>query len=137
VFDLDTLYRVRDGHLDPAVVGYLAFEGLNHLRARIGAQVYLSRYSLDKNIRHHPDVDMFEYLRIPTILSEGLIITDRKDPKTVVVVYQAPELDTLRYKVAVKCAQGGHDLWVTSFHRLAPRQTKRLLNGARILKRHA
>jgi hypothetical protein len=136
VFDLDTLYRVRDGHLDPAVVGYLASEGKSYLRAHWAAQVYLSRASLQKNIRKHPDVSMLEYLRLPIVIADGLIVTDRREPNCVVAVYNIPN-SKVRYKAIVKCAAGGYDLWVTTFHRLKPRQTKALLKGGQILKTHA
>jgi hypothetical protein len=135
VLDLDRLTAVRDGHLGPATVGKLPMEGAWHVGAKVGHWVYLSRESLLKNLRRHPDVSLYEYLRLPDVLTFGLIATDRKESNCVVAVYQVPD-KPVRYKGAVKCAAGGYDLWVTSFHRLARGQTRRLLSGATVLRTH-
>lgn len=132
-FDISALNNLKAGHYNPAVVGVLPQEAITYLRPATPL-VFLSKETLEKNEREHPDVGLWEYLQIPDALRRGLIISERERPNCAVISFRTPS--AVRYKVALKRTANG-DIWITSFHRMAPAQTRRLLNRGGILRRHS
>lgn len=130
-FELSRLHELIAGRHDPLVVGPLPLVAVDYLKAKVPL-VYLSRYSIQHILEEHPDVSLFDLLRAPIVLRDGLLIGDRN---CVVASYCVSE-ENIRYKAVVKCAGGGCDLWLTTFHRTAPRQTKSLLKRGKVLRLH-
>ena len=81
-------------------------------------------------------MDDFDIITIPYGLQKGLFIGDERFPHMVVVNYLYPD-NLTRYKVVLKCARQGRELWISTFHRLRPRQTKSLLKRGIIIKAHS
>jgi hypothetical protein len=80
-------------------------------------------------------MNYFDFIKLPIGLARGLVITDGRTPRSVVVCYVAPD-SNVRHKVVVKATANGSELWVSTFHRTKPRQTRALLARGRVLKTH-
>lgn len=118
--------RLEVGRLDPLTANL------------IGATtpiVFLSRESL-QHIRHrHPVLTAEEYLLLPAVIRNGLIIKETRRPTHIVISFQGAE-EIRRYITVIKVTRGGHELYVKTLHRARERQTKALLTRGRILRNH-
>ena len=131
--ELSTVFQLRKGWLANVSVGPLAAIGVDYLRALV-SDVRLSRDVLLHIDKH--GMNDFDIITIPFGLQKGLFIGDERYPNMLVVNYLYPDSAT-RYKVVLKCAQQGRELWVSTFHRLRPRQMKSLLKRGIIVKTHS
>jgi hypothetical protein len=82
--------------------------------------VYLSTESARHILTGHGDIDEFSILLLPIAIEQGRLLRERKRPRCVNAIYYGD--DGKIYFVAMKTAQGGHELWVSSMYRLLPRQ---------------
>ncbi len=103
--------------------------------------VYLSNYSLTHILEKHGDVSRFDLLCIPMMLSDGLWV-GQKDrlgpdgkPNSACVSFVHPET-AVRYAGSVKSAAGGFEVYLNTFHRTKPRQTRSTLKRGPILQTH-
>jgi hypothetical protein len=124
------IYELRKGRAEVAV-GPLPPVAVTFLGAAFPT-VYLSAQSLRHIESCHPDISELELVCASAAIWDGLLIGYEN---IVIASYLNPDSGQ-RYKAAVKSAQGGFDLWLTTFHRLSPRQTKRLLRRGTVLKPH-
>ena len=131
--ELSTVFQLRKGWLANVSVGPLAAIGVDYLRALV-SDVRLSRDVLLHIDKH--GMNDFDIITSPFGLQKGLFIGDERYPNMLVVNYLYPDSAT-RYKVVLKCAQQGRELWVSTFHRLRPRQMKSLLKRGIIVKTHS
>jgi hypothetical protein len=132
--ELSRIFTLRKGWSRLEVVGPIHDKGSEYLRSKTGL-VSLSHERL-LHIDKHGRFTDFEIITIPFGLIHGLFICDVKRPNHLIISYLYPDNDT-RYKTAVKSANHGAELWVCTFHRLRPRQTKDLLRRGPIVKRHS
>lgn len=96
--------------------------------------VNLSREVLAKINEEHGDIVDFTFLELPHLMQHGLWIGERRRPLCAVVSCEGA-FSPLRYKVAIKRAAHGPDLWLSTFHRARPRVTKSLLNRGHVIRR--
>jgi hypothetical protein len=88
------------------------------LSAAIGARtstVLFSAASMEKNIRHHPDLTVEDYAILPSMngtSADALIIQDRHNACVIVQDHGR------RYLVAIKTTNSGESVFVSSFHRI-------------------
>lgn len=133
-----TLAAIRElevGWTDPIGVGELRQEVITTLGWPSGI-VYLSRETLFHVRERHPETTDIELCLVSLALRNGLIVAEDHRPNFVVVSYQHPEHPDRRYKASLKLASSRFDIWLTTFHRTARRQTRALLKRGRILQRH-
>ena len=81
-----------------------------------------------------PDLSDLDYLQLPYVLAHGLWLEDSFSE--LCAVASCPSDNGLvRYKAVVKRPEASPELWLTTFHRLNPRQTKSLIErGGSILR---
>jgi hypothetical protein len=112
-------------HLDdPALAGFVG--------AMSTRPVLLSWETVVKQKRKHPDIGFGEYRIVPDAVRLGLVAQDR--PNHLTFCYNAPS--DRRYQLVIK-ATFAAELFVMSFHRTRPRQTKAILARATLLRKHA
>ncbi len=131
--ELSQFYDLLAKRTDPIEVGRLPIEVAQHISASL-RNVYLSNYSLVHIMQDHPDVTFMDLLIITPMLADGLWIAERK-PNMACVSYVHPETG-IRYIGAVKCAAGGFEVYLSTFHRSRKRQTTSLLKRGPILQSH-
>jgi hypothetical protein len=88
--------------------------------------VTMSHDTLTKNLNHHPDLEVSDYLLLDEIVGKSNFIVKDGD-KTVAIVLQHNQL----YHYALKSTKSGNGLFLTSFRRTRKKQIDRLRNKAR------
>lgn len=119
---------------DPVAVG----EFPNLIRVTLGLPVpivYLSNQSLEHIAKRHPDVTDFDLLLLPFVIRHGLILRENKRPNIILAAYQVP-MSQRRFVAVMKITGGKTEVWLSSFYRTKPSQTKQLLKKTKILKYH-
>lgn len=99
-------------------------------------EVKLARSTLNHIEKTHPDMFPDDILLLSDAIKGGLIIKEDRRPFHLSCAYQHPTIEKYRYIAGLKFAAGNHELWVSTFHRAKPRQTRSLLARGTILKRH-
>jgi hypothetical protein len=79
-----------------------------------------------------PDVIPSDLLHVPTALSNGMITRDKNNRNLITAIYELRE--RRRFILAMKIAKGGHEVWVSTFYRAAPRQTKSVLRRGNLIR---
>jgi hypothetical protein len=132
-----TLERIGElgrGEIDCIEIGQLP----QHVAKALGLKnplVYLSRDSLGHIRQEHPDLTDVELLLASRAIATGLLIREKNKPY-LLACFQHPEDANRRYKANMKIAAGNADMWLTTFHRTHPRQTRALLQRGEILRKH-
>ena len=132
--ELSRIFSLRKGWSKLEIVGPLHDAGSSYLKSNTGL-VALSHERL-LHIDKHGGFSDFEIITIPFGLMNGLIIGDDKNPKHLIISYLYPD-NNVRYKTVIKSANNCSELWICTFHRLRPRQTRDLLKRGPIIKRHS
>ena len=107
--------------------------------AEIGAAttiVRLSRSTLTHIIGDHVDVDVSQLMMMPKAIQWGLLVDDRERPNHIIASYQDPYATARRYIAVMKITRNRKEIWISTFHRSKERQTRRILEKGRILKKH-
>ena len=94
--------------------------------------VYLSTESCIHIFKVHSDLQEFDVLALPAVINRGLLIRETHRPRCLVASYV---LEGARYIATMKRAPRC-EIWVTTFHRSKPKQTKALLKRGEILRSH-
>lgn len=93
--------------------------------------VFLTKFSIKHIFDSHVDhIDIDELLVLPTVLTKGLWLSDKKRNFAIATC----EVGQNRYKAAVKSTIARDRIFVSTFHRLAKRQTKALMRRGQILR---
>jgi hypothetical protein len=114
-------------------VGPLDLIGVRYLKSQT-EDVRLTHKQL-LHIDKHGGIDDFGIIAIPFGLSNGLFIGELKRLNHLIVTYVYHD-NNVRYKAVVKAARGGEELWLCTFHRMRPRQTRDLLERGYVVKPH-
>lgn len=129
------VHRLRQGRDGTLFVGTLARAGVEFLRAKT-VSVLISKDGLLHIDKQHDDITDFDVITMSFGLQRGLFIGDRSQPTHLIISYIYPD-NSVRYKIVVKSALNGSELWISTFHRLRPRQTRTLLKRGLVIKPHA
>lgn len=95
--------------------------------------VYLSWMTAQKQLRQHPDLKLWEYQLLPTILHRGIVVKD--SPKTLIVTHYDIEPPNRLYKAAIKATDVGHEIYLISFHRARLKSLLNIRNRGKIIRR--
>jgi hypothetical protein len=87
--------------------------------------VLLSAETMDKQRRHHPELEPEEYQLIPDVIERGEVMPQGADK---LVFFHTP---TRLYKAVVKATQNREELFVNDFHRTDERERLRMLKKAK------
>lgn len=131
---LEDIAALRSGASDPIPVGELP----HLIRLALGVRaphVHLSRQSLEHINARHPDVTDYDLLLLPFTIQHGLILRERRKSNILLASYQQP-MSQRRFVAVMKVTARQCEVWLDSFHRTKPRQTRRLLEKCEVLKRH-
>ncbi len=131
---LEDLIALQNSERDPVVVGQIPYNVANKLGLR-NHNIYLSRTSLEHILQVHADISMIDLLQLPFAVSRGLLVREKAKQNVIVASYLDRESGR-RFFSALKIAQAGTEIWVSSFYRSKARQTKRLLSRGEVLKSH-
>ena len=113
--------RLTIGRLPPVVQEAIAADA---------PQVLLSRETMVKQLAHHPDLTVDEYLSIAGILARPeLVLQEPAKPRHASLV----RLVGAMHHVVVKATQDGRDVYLVSFYRIRPADLARLLRRSEIL----
>jgi hypothetical protein len=112
-------------------LGHLPISVQKHVNAKLGI-VYLSSQSLS-HIREKHKVELMDMLCLPDMISSGLWIGEAHGRAC--VVYSDPNTQR-RYISAIKVANQGYEVFLTTFHLCRQRQTASLLKRGAILQKH-
>jgi hypothetical protein len=94
--------------------------------------VYLSTESCIHIFEKHPDLQEFDVLALPAVINRGLLIREKHRSSCLVASYVH---EGTRYIATMKRA-ATYEIWITTFHRSKPKQTKALLKRGEILRDH-
>ena len=130
--ELSQLYGLLDNKKASIHVGHLPAEVQEHLGSQTNL-VHLSSPSLIHMMAEHKDLTLFDFLAIPEMIAKGLWIADRAS--ACCISYLSAH-DGKHYKGAVKAAAEGCEHYISTFHRMGPRQTKALLKRGPELRPH-
>jgi hypothetical protein len=131
---LSDIDAVRRKTHDPIPVGELPNLIRLALHLRV-PQVQLSHASLMHINEKHPDVTDFDLLLLPFAIRHGLILREIRKRNILLSCYQEP-MSHRRFVAVMKIAAAECEVWLDSFYRTKPRQTKRLLQKCEKLKDH-
>lgn len=131
---LADLSALREKRRDPIPVGELPHLIKLALNLRVPI-VHLSRESLAHIAKKHPDITDFDLLILPFAIGHGLLVREKSKKHIILASYNEP-MSHRRFIAAMKVVERDCEVWLTSFYRTKPRQTKRMLSNAEILKRH-
>jgi hypothetical protein len=131
---LEDLIALQNGERDPVVVGQIPYDVAIKLSLR-NHNIYLSGNSLEHILQDHSDISLIDLLHLPFAVSRGLLVREKAKQNVIVASYLDHETGR-RFISALKIAQAGTEIWVSSFYRSKARQTKRLLSRGEILKTH-
>lgn len=133
LIDLDTLHRLIAGQVRILAVGRIPDEVQRYFRSTTQT-VFLSADSALHILQQHSDhLEVPELLKIPTAIDRGLWIPDRE---TSCCLSYFDDKEFIRYIGAVKVTKRRHELYLSTFHRGANRQTKALLRRGKLLRAH-
>lgn len=133
--ELSQIWQLRRDPRCIVFVGGLADEGCEYLASSTGI-VNISGERLQHIMKDHKDLTEIDIISMSYGLQHGMFASDPRDSKCLVVTYVHPDTQ-VRYKIAVKCAAGGRELWVSSFHRMRKRQTSALLKRGKLIRKHS
>lgn len=131
-FGLEDIERVRRGGIHQ--VGELSDDIIRAVGWH-SPHVYLSKDSLEHIAKEHDDVTDYDLLHIPLVLRAGLIVWERKDPRFLMASYFRGDVSR-RYMCSIKGANNGYEIWVSTFHRMRPRQVRSMLKRGVKLRDH-
>lgn len=131
---LEDLIALQTGERDPIVVGQIPFEVASKLSLK-NHNVYLSRGSLGHILVAHSDIALLDLLHLPLAVKRGLLVRENAKPNVIIVSYLDRESGR-RFLAALKIAQEGTEIWLSSFYKSKIRQTKRVVARGTILKTH-
>ena len=118
---------------EPVVVGHIYDPALVQVvRAANTHAVLLSQATVVKQAKRHPDIGFEEYCIMPDVLRFGMVAQEHAEQ----LIFCYEHHTEHRFRLVVKGTILG-ELFMTSFHRTAPRQTRAILDRADILRRHA
>ncbi|WP_281840392.1 hypothetical protein [Sinisalibacter aestuarii] len=130
---LGDLRTLRAGHRGDLQVGVLPFEVKKYSRVSRDT-VVLSTQSVRHILAQHGDhIALETLLLLPSVLQQGLWISDRK--MAFVVVYQ-DDVSGVRYKVALKMTADQSRSYVRTMHKMQHRQTRSVLKRGDLVRRH-
>lgn len=98
---------------------------------RIGAttaEVRFSRETLEKQKRHHPELQPVAYVYIQDTIEHGQVVQDGE--KSLIYLLEEPG-----YVTVVKATKSGKGVWLQSFRRLSGDQAKKDAEVRRLLKK--
>jgi hypothetical protein len=132
--DIDHLRALLTGERqEPVVVGAIYDPALVRvIRAVNTHAVLLSRDTIVKQQIRHPDIGFEEYCLLPYVLRYGMVSQEWSEQ----LIFSWNDHTEKRYRLMIK-ATAKCELFATSFHRLAVRQTRSILNRGMLLRRHA
>lgn len=130
-FTLSDLQGLRRGLLANHAVGELPQRVISALGWDM-PWVYLSKESCAHIFKEHPDLKEFDVLALPRVIDRGLLIREIRRPQYLV----ASCLHEATRYVAVMKRASSREIWVTTFHRTKPKQTKALLRRGYVLRPH-
>jgi hypothetical protein len=122
--NLDNLIKVRRGELYFTKVATLPKCVADAFSARF-TDVCLSKRQMGHILQNHPDVKLEDFLKLPVMLHDGLLVAEKNRPNTFVSLYQ--DANGARWKASVKITENGHEVWLSTMHRTKPKQTKAIL----------
>lgn len=130
--ELSQLYELLAREDKKILVGHLPEAARNYMACKHD-MIHLSGVSLKHILERHPDVDLFEMQILPVALRLGLWIADRETNSC--VSYWHKETGRF-YKVSLKSAMKGTEVYVTTFHKTDQRKTRSLRNRGPVLRDH-
>jgi len=130
-FTLEHVQQVRNGH--PRQVGELPASVWRALNWPC-PWVYLGQTGLEHINRDHPDISDFDLLHLPSAIERGMLVHVAKDSRQVLVGYRAGS--GLIFQGALKSAQSGTEVWVSSLYRIKPKRMKGILRQGNLLRGH-
>ena len=132
--NIDDLSRLLSGEsLPPIQVGVIYEARLCQAIHATTHTVLLSKETVVKQKKEHPDLKNEDYWVIPDAIHHGLVIHERARPACLTICYNRREGE--RYMVALKGTNSGA-IFVTSFHKMRPRQTRSFLKRGNMLRQH-
>ena len=131
---LEDLMALQNGERDPVVVGQIPYDVAIKISLR-NHNIYLSGNSLQHILHAHSDISMIDLLHLPFAVSRGLLVREKAKQNVIIASYLDRETGR-RFISALKIAQAGTEIWVSSFYRSKIRQTKRVVARGEILKNH-
>lgn len=105
----------------------------------IGAEtreVLLSRFTIVKQIDRHPDIRTEQYALLGAAIVRGMAVRDRDKPHTAQICFQHPTDERRRYRLFIKRTADRRRIFVDSFHRTSPGQTKAVLKRGILIRPH-
>ena len=117
---------------EPVVLCYLDDPRVSGFVGGSTRPVLLSWDTVVKQKARHPDIGFEEYRIIPEVVRFGMVAQERS--RELIFCYNHP--DGRRFRLTIKATFSG-EVFVTSFHRTKPHQTKAILARASLVRKHA
>ena len=97
--------------------------------------VRLSRKSFFHIRDTHSHIKLEHFKMLPDAIRRGFVILESSRPWFATICYIHRE-SSIRYAIPIKATKQGDEIYIQSFHRMKPRQTKALLNRGQALRNH-
>lgn len=123
----DDLSFVRVCDIEPALAEAIGAET---------REVLLSRLTIEKQLREHKDIGSTQYSLLAAALVRGMAVLNDDRPHTAQICFQHPRDEKKRYRVFIKRTGDRRRIFVDSFHRTSPGQTKSVLRRGRLIRQH-
>ena len=127
--DISYFLDLKDGRISELLICSVSSTTASMLGLKT-PHIYLKTAELNHILRH---VDIFQLRHLPDMISNGLLVKETLRPDSFLAIYQH---EPHRYKIAMKIASNGREVWISTMHRTNPKQTTAILNRASIIRRH-
>jgi hypothetical protein len=121
--DLETIKKLRKSSRASAQVGHLPQEVAAYIGSRLGI-VYLSSASVEHILFGHADLEEIDLVCLTDAMLRSNWFKDRS--REAVFIYEHPDTQ-LSYKGAIKCVADGYEVYIKTFHRIGPRNKRRIV----------
>ena len=134
MLELSEIAALREGRRDPILVGEFPLVVQDALKLKVNS-VYISLASLKHIERRHTDVTDFDLLLLPVVLRNGLYLQE-KTKRNIIISSYHDSISGRRFVAVSKIAANKFEIYVSSFYRTKPRQTRRFLERCEIIRTH-
>lgn len=130
---LNQLFALATGFRGPIYAGRISRPLQRAMEAHTGA-VWLSAYTLGKQLAKHPDITFEHYLQIPLALKYGAAVIDK--PGSMMLIYRDQYVFQATFRLAIQRTGCGNEIYVKSFHTMRRKSANACLRKHPLIRPH-
>jgi hypothetical protein len=123
--DIQEFFRLATGETSGPIYVCNIERNLKEVIGSTTRAVWLSKYTLDKQLHRHPEMTPGLYADVPYIVQKGVCVLEKRNHLSFLLNATA----TVGYwvKACIKASCGGSGIYLVTFHKCRQRDVKRVL----------